>query len=287
MRHLTKKWYLAMQNTLLHKSLIPAEPASVFSEEYFMQLYRKSEQEYLDSQRSLSEIDPKALALKIASYPPITYYDGSPVPDHELETASAFQKALTNALSKTPALFFDPEKEKNTYLARFNELLNDLQYRYPPEILAKVADPRVLALDHAAPNIVAEIRTYCEKNQAYVDTALDAKRAEHQRNWQNQTPAFFEKFSFHDASILSVQWDSVDFILNLEDDETCRFKNATILKMDTSLENAIWLYNEIYPISNGYEIHILLLAAPERPLSVDSYSDLILQCSDVEITTPW
>lgn len=185
----------------------------------------------------------------------------------------------------------DVEGEMLKFQDRYQYELDHLKYRYPSEILEKVADLRVLALEHATPNIIAKIKNYCRLNEAFVASASEADHKEFLRNWQNREPDFFEYIEFHDYRIISLQKEANDIVISLKHNPaapttTCRFKNAVVLKNDGNLDSAIWLYTEVYPIDRGYEIHILLMTMNGDLRTIDSYSDLIIQCSDVEIIDP-
>ena len=52
------------------------------------------------------------------------------------------------------------------------------------------------------------------------------------------------------------------------------FKDCTVLKQDSSLHGAWWLYDEIYKTDKGYEIHALL--------QNKQLIDFIVNATDVE-----
>jgi len=283
MKYLTKEWYLAVQNSYHHQHLVSDKRAAIFSEEYFLELYCASEQDHLDFHRSVCNLDRDELVAKLTGTSSC-HVDGSPLSKEEQNIVSSFQDAFAEALCTAPEPVFDPEKEKLEYHRMFVRAFDQLKYMYPPEILEKVADPRVLALEHAAPDVIAAIEQYCLQNRALADSRNEANRAEDQKNWKNRKPAFFKDFYFHDNQILSMEMENSNAILTFDTNVACRFKNAVILKCDCATEKSIWLYNEIYPVAAGYEIHALLLTKPEMHFCIDSYADLIIQCSNVEIT---
>lgn len=70
--------------------------------------------------------------------------------------------------------------------------------------------------------------------------------------------------NFHDCIVekLILQESSLEIYLDnsggFTDVNKVRFDNCDIIKQEGAMEEAWWLYDEIYPIKNGYEVHVLL-----------------------------
>ena len=83
-------------------------------------------------------------------------------------------------------------------------------------------------------------------------------------------------YSLHDSRVQSVKREGEDLVIEFDGEKALklheeleeeflfpeiraiRFRDAEILKREQPLENAWWLYDEIWKSERGYEIHALL-----------------------------
>lgn len=156
-----------------------------------------------------------------------------------------------------------------------------LETALPKEILDKVADVRVLALQHTTSDIKKEITAYCRRNMRAVESAQKAYWKQYRKNFRKEEPAFAERFSFHDCTVLSCRRKGKDLVLRLDNSggfteikQVC-LRNCTVLVQDKPLAGAWWLYEELYPTAEGFEIHVLL--------QKDQLIDFIVKVSDVDL----
>jgi hypothetical protein len=224
---MTKEWYETMQKAGYHLPLKVSKCAEVFSSYYFKKLYKSEEKAWLQLQKDFFE-----------------YANGSQLEQEEL-----------------PA--FDPEQEKKNFKKEFRHNVKHLKRNLPDEILQKIADIRVLALNRASTDIKKEITTYCKTNERAVESAIKAYWKDYKKSFPNGEPAFAENFKLHDSTVISCRKKGKDTVLIIETGGFTSFsqitlKNCTILKQDMQLHGAWWLYDEIYRTNDGYEIHVLL-----------------------------
>jgi len=71
--------------------------------------------------------------------------DGSPATPEEQQVALVFREAMKAALVEWEKPVFDEAAEKCEFRRMFGKSLECIHLFYPPEILEKVADPRVLS----------------------------------------------------------------------------------------------------------------------------------------------
>lgn len=279
MKYMTKDWYETAQKTSFHLSLRISKNAEVFSEVYFKELYKSEEKAWLrlqedDSKVQFEDIYPDEFQAE--------YADGRPLEPSEFEEAKKEyfkmrEQARLNFLN-TP--YFDPEQEKNNFKRSFRYNVKHLRENLPDKILRKIADIRVLALNRASADIKKEITAYCKANERAVESATKAYWNEYKKNFKSAEPAFAENFNFHDCIVVSCRKKGKDIVLTLDnsggftDINQIIFKNCSIIKQDTQLHGAWWLYNEIYKTNDGYEIHVLLLK--------NELIDFIIIVTDVE-----
>ena len=263
MKYMTKEWYETMQKTDFHLLLRVSKKADVFSEDYFKKLYKSKEKAWLRLQEDVSKVQFEDI------YPDefqAEYADGHPLKPSEFEEAKKEyfemrEKARLNFVN-TPA--FDPEQEKKNFKQALQHNVKHLERNLPGEILQKIADIRVLALNHASADIKKEITAYCKENEKAVESATNAYWNEQKNSFKNGEPAFSENFNFHDCKVISCRNKGKDTVLTLDNSggfisiSQIIFKNCSILKQDTPLHRAWWLYDEMYKTDAGYEIHVLL-----------------------------
>ncbi|MDD2269059.1 MAG: DUF4085 family protein [Eubacteriales bacterium] len=103
---------------------------------------------------------------------------------------------------------------------------------------------------------------YCKETS---ESAVNNYLNEYKKTFNDDEPVFIEKFCFHDCKVISQHQKERDVVLKIDNSigftsiKKVIFKNCSILKQDAPLHDAWWLYDEIYKIENGYEIHVLLL----------------------------
>ncbi|NMO94934.1 DUF4085 family protein [Paenibacillus lemnae] len=225
---MTKEWYETMQKTDLHLLLKVSKKAEVFSEEYFQKLYNSEEKVWLQLQEDVSKVEFEDV-----------------VPD-EVQAV------------------FDPEQEKKNFKQVLQHNVRHLTKSLPDDILHQVADIRVLALNRASADVKKQITAYCKANKQTVQSTAAAYWKEYKNNFKKGEPSFAEQFHFHDCKVVSSRRKGKDLVLTLDHSggftaiSEITFKNCSILKQDTPLHGAWWLYDEIYTTKDGYEIHVLL-----------------------------
>jgi hypothetical protein len=264
MKYMTKEWYETMQKAGYHLPLKVSKCAEVFSSYYFKKLYKSEEKAWLRLQKDFFE-----------------YAKGSPLEQEEIEEVKkeSFEMQEQARLNFEIIPPFDPEQEKKNFKKEFRHNVKHLKRNLPDEILQKIADIRVLALNRASTDIKKEIATYCKTNERAVESAIKAYWKDYRKSFPNGEPAFAETFKLHDSTVISCRKKGKDIVLKIETGGFTSFsqitiKNSTILKQDTQLHGAWWLYDEIYRTNDGYEIHVLL--------HKNELIDFIFTATDVE-----
>lgn len=261
MKYMTKEWYKTCQKTTSHLLLRVSKEASVFSEDYFRKLYNSEEKAWL----LLQEEDSKVQLRYFYIYP-----DESQA---EYDDDRPFELSVDNIPP------FNLEQEKKNFKQALQDNIKHLKRNLPKEILFKIADIRILALERASADIKKEITTYCKTNLKTVNSEQSAYWKEFKKSFKNGEPAFLKNFKFHDCTVASCRKKGKDTVLTLDNSGLSTisqiiFKNCTIVKQDTLLHGAWWLYDEIYKIKDGYEIHVLLFK--------NELIDFIVNVADVE-----
>lgn len=220
MRLLTKEWYQTMQDSGLGVCLEEDQRAAEFSEALFEELWAEKLSDWLKMREDVCSI-----------------------------------------LEET----FDEAEERRLFEENYRRELEDYRTRTPAKILQKVADLRVLALGICTGEVwkeLEEYRAWCEKwTEKTMDEAWNLQKS------QGLEKAFTGEHSLHDSFVLALRREGEDLLIEFERDEDVtwpeikgvRFQNAEILKQEQPVENAWWLYDEIWSReAGGYEVHALL-----------------------------
>ena len=220
MRLLTKAWYQTMQDSGLGVCLEEDQRAAEFSEELFEELWAETLADWLKMREDVCSI-----------------------------------------LEET----FDEAEERRLFEENYRRELEGYRTRTPAKILQKVADLRVLALGICTGEVwkeLEEYRAWCEKwTEKTMEEAWNLQKS------QGLEKAFTGEHSLHDSFVLALRREGEDLLIEFERDEdvtwpeikAVRFQNAEILKQEQAVENAWWLYDEVWSReAGGYEVHALL-----------------------------
>ncbi len=263
MKYLTKEWYETMQKTDLHLLLKVSKTAEAFSEEYFRELYKREEKNWLKLQKDVSEVKFEDIYPEDyhAAYP-----DGTPLEESLLEEArkSYFEQREQARLKFNNRPEFNIEEKKKRFKQSFRYNLKLLKNSLPESILLKVADIRVLALNYASREVKQEITQFCKQNEKSTRAAMAAYQKQYRKQFKTGAPAFVEELNLHDCMVLSCRRAGNDVVLVLDNSggftniSTIRIKNCVVIKQDAPLHGAWCLYEEIYKAGESFEIHFLL-----------------------------
>ena len=156
---------------------------------------------------------------------------------------------------------FSKAKAEVEFMNRHEDTVKRMEESIPQNILAEVADTRVLALDIATKEVRQKLKAWCEGNMKQMHDVQDTY-------WKQICPELKDavgeeiqkNFNFHDAVIKSMEMktDSLAFRMEHSDVKKVIFKNYKILEQDGYLLGATWLYQEVYAVEGGNEYHGLL-----------------------------
>lgn len=160
---------------------------------------------------------------------------------------------------------YEPDVMKKKLAQMQRRYCREIKKNVPADILAQVADIRVLALRTVSPAVLKAITAYCENNDRLVREAIstydreyDAYCAAHP-DWKNPLKGVW----LHDSTILAARKKGKDFIIQIENQGdsfpgfTIRFQNATILHNEPPLAGAQWFYEALRETNGQYELHML------------------------------
>ena len=263
MKHLTKEWYATMQKTGCHLLLETSNEANTFSEDFYQRLYKQKELQFVEQQKHISEISIETILPETFTFQPLD--PTVVITEEEYEKERVRYSAIrAEAIKNYVPKIFDLEKEKESFAYTQAFKIKDLQEKLTPEILSKVADIRILALDTSTAAVKNKIAAYCKHNLKTSTKTLKDYYRYHAGFLKAHPLQQFERFTFHDCTLVSIEKQGADIEILFDNSggftgaEKILFKNAALLKQDGSLTSAIWLYEEIYEKDNRFEFHALL-----------------------------
>lgn len=144
---------------------------------------------------------------------------------------------------------FSKGKAEAAFLQQHEATVKRMEDSIPQEILAEVADTRVLALDIATKEVRQKLKAWCEQNTKTADEMIQAY------------DGLAMEENLHDAIIRTMEMkaDELTFKLDCTDVKKLTFKNYKIEKQGGYILGAAWLNQEVYEAEGGREYHILML----------------------------
>lgn len=244
MRYCTKEWCWTGQKTDFHILLKVNKKAETFDEEFYRELYAEKLAERLKIDKGCSEVRAEQVIFP-----------------EEFETEEEYEQALRGY---TPPIF-DPANTKRAFAAQHKCEIKRLRESLPEEILSKVADVRVLALDTASSEVKKLLTAFDKANEREVQRAFKKLHKAELKDFgsEENMPKFCE-VSLHDCKITSCRKRGKALVLDIDHSGGFTnavqviFKNVEVIEREGRLNGCIWLYDEVYKCGRGLEIHALL-----------------------------
>jgi len=143
---------------------------------------------------------------------------------------------------------FSKVKAEVEFMNQHEATVKRMEASIPQDILAEVADTRVLALDIATKEVRQKLKAWCEQNKKEADAKAAA--------YDGLTLAE----NLHDAVIRTMEMkaETLTFKLECSDVKKVVFRNHKVLEQGGYILGATWLYLEVYEAEGGREYHGLL-----------------------------
>jgi len=262
-RYFTKEWYDLCQKTSAHLLLEETAEAEHFSEEYFKQIYDQKLKEWLSLQEEVASVPFEAI------FPEQMEFVDESLSEEELE---AFEEDYRLKREEARERFnlrepFSREKESRLFYEGFIQQLEYAGKLLPGQILSQIADLRVFVLDKAAGQVIEAVTRFCKDNRRVVEAAGKAYREYYEKASQfleEDIKEVFKSIHFHDCIIKEVKQTGKSFSIVFDNSggftgiKEMKLDNYTLINQEGLLEDAWWLYEEVYKSEEQYEIHALL-----------------------------
>lgn len=262
MKYFTKDWYHKMQKTSMYVLLKIDERCNDYSEELYNLLYEEEKNKYVSLMSFWEDFDAFCNLMNSTDD---TFKDLD-----EESKRKKFQELRDEEFGGLSLTEVFDEK--------LNNGINTLKGKLSDEILNEVKDIRVLALGYASSDVYNKIEKFCKDNEKFVNEQCD-KYSLYEKEAFNEDFDFLN-INWHDSFVVSADVIESDFEMVIDNivsgTKTISFKNCNIILNDGNLNDCRWLYEEVYKINDGFEVHILVC-------DESGLKEIILQCSEVVV----
>ncbi len=159
---------------------------------------------------------------------------------------------------------FDEASETERFAQHYKERMELYSHNLPEEILAQVADLRVLALGVCTGKVKQQINKFCKEKMAQAD-AIEKKFDDYvERRYHHIPEEILENFGFFNEEVTSLTMEGDTLTMTLDHsytaDDVCAivWEKAKILTQEPGVVGSIWISEELYKVPEGYEFHVAL-----------------------------
>lgn len=268
--------------TKVFLNLRASKKAEVFSEAYFRGLYRRRLSNYLKGMWKYSleafELEwPREFGKSREEYETAAEYEAA---------RNAYMDERNETLEDWQPEPWDEAAERAEFEQDYQRELHNLTKVLPLEILNRVADLRVLALDMAAPDIKRDIVKLCRENERKENKWAQEMGAHYRKLVEKYPESFIDKLHLHDGRFTGFEWQDGNLVFDMNDEcithlycSRVVFVDCEILQMQEDLIGSEWLYEEVHEDGNGFIVHVLTFNWDRE--GYHKYDELTLRCRDV------
>ncbi|MCE5285146.1 MAG: DUF4085 domain-containing protein, partial [Pelosinus sp.] len=159
---------------------------------------------------------------------------------------------------------FDREKASEQFQKAFLYKQEHTKRILPGDILNRIADIRVYALDNASRQVIKAVTKFCEANEQSVNRTTKEYEKYYKEALKSLDSNVVKNINFHDCKIIEIKQSELSLSILFDnfggftDIDEMQFENYKIIKQDGFMQNSCWLYDEIYKSNGKYELQVLL-----------------------------
>lgn len=156
---------------------------------------------------------------------------------------------------------YDEAAETENFKTNYQVQLRDLSTLLPRDILAQVADIRVMALGSCSSKVKQLVSKFSKQQEQITDTMAEAYHTYWEKSYRRFPEHILENYGFDYCAITALGRDGDDLIMkldnsqSLDDVHTVIWKNAQLLELEDGVVGSNWLEGELYKAEGGYEFH--------------------------------
>ncbi|MBY0118006.1 DUF4085 family protein [Paenibacillus xylanexedens] len=171
---------------------------------------------------------------------------------------------------------FDEKKCKEEYKESMESSFQYKAEHLPQEIVEQIADIRVFTLGYCTREILQQLKKQSAHNWRRVEHT--SKEFREVMMAQNIPDEIHSRVQYHDCTVTELL--TMDEVV-IRFDTRGGFTNINkltlvapeIIKQEGEIVGSYWLYQELYRIDNGYELHVLF--------DGENMPELIVRCADI------
>ncbi|KOY16801.1 DUF4085 family protein [Paenibacillus xylanivorans] len=276
MKYLTKDWYETCQQTGLHFGL------RVHNGALFQRLYKRKEKEHIKQEREIYDIDPRYMLEHDGQV--LTRVDkafsGEEVAEEDqmvYHMPPEERTHIENLIAEYDACPpFDEKKCKEEYKEAMEWNFQYKAEHLPKELVEQIADIRVFTLGYCTREILQQLKKQSAENTKEMDRVskeyMEAILA------QDIPGEIHSRVQFHDCTVTElltgdevvIRFDTHGGFTNIN---KVTLVAPEIIKQEGEIVGSYWLYQELYRIDQGYELHVLF--------GGEHMPELIVRCADI------
>lgn len=288
MKYFTKEWYELMQNIDYTNGFVDI-PDKDYSETEIQELYNDKLNGWIKDEREIYECKPDFTDIydmldnnefNSNDWIFVDEKTGQVLePSTREEVIENLKREEKEALKKyNNQKLFNQQASKREFEKMYKNMLmsKDLLPRW---VYEKV-DKRLIALGYLPKSVFDKLKEQETANKKTFDnTEKEALKILEQQKIPEE---IYSAFNFHDDILMSIKNKEDNVVMKIKHWDfiesyniTITFKNANIIQMeDLKFGDSIYLYEEIYRVDNGYEVHMLYECGGLQYLTV--------KCSNIE-----
>ncbi|WP_249899367.1 DUF4085 family protein [Paenibacillus sp. PK3_47] len=256
--------------------------AGTLDETLYSRLYKRKEKAFVQLEREVYNVDLRfMLEQDGAELVPVgKLFNGEEIPKEDIlvyemppEERLRIEKRIMEYDARPP---FDEAGCKQHFknIQEWN-LSSDME-RLPEELRSQIADPRVFTLGYCTRDILNKLKTLSKDNERQRNRVLEEY---HQAQQEEKIPEHIrDRFHFHDCRVTEL-YRTQNMVIRLDPRggftslNKITFVAPEVLKQDEGIAGRCWLYDELYCVDGGYEVHVLFEG--------NGMPELIIRCKDI------
>jgi len=282
MKYRTKEWYETCERTGLHFGLRVHRGAYELDEALFLRLYKRKEKAHVNVEREIYNIDPRSM-LKHDGTVLVRadqFFSEEAVAEEDKmiyhmppEQRAHIEKLIAEYDVRPP---FDEGKCKEEYKEMMEWSVQSQKERLPQNIVEQIADIRLFTLGYCTREILLQLKKQSAENTREMDRV--SKEYREAILAQDIPDEIRSRVQFHDCTVTElltgeeavIRFDTSGGFTNMN---KLTLIAPEIIKREGEIVGSYWLYQELYRIDNGYELHVLFYG--------EDMPELIVRCEDI------
>ncbi|MFX3647870.1 MAG: DUF4085 family protein [Paenibacillus sp.] len=261
MKYRTKEWYELCQRTGLQFGMRVHSGTYELNEALFLRRYKRKEKDYIELQREMYNTDPRFLLEQNVHVL---------MPAEERER---IEKLIADYDVRPP---FDELSYKQEFKNNLEWDCKHQKERLPQEIFEQIADIRVFTLGYCTKEVMLQLKKQSAENWREMERVSNEYREV--MIAQDIPDEIHSRVQFHDCTVtelltreeMVIRFDTRGGFTNIN---KLTLVAPEIINQDGGIVGTYWLYQELYRIDNGYELHVLF--------DGENMPELIVRCADI------